>query len=198
MLESGGLDTQRMRIPIGEVYSFFLVVAAMLLVAIYLQGIFWVFVLFALIDGLATFLRIGILVTVSRLSFAFTFLVLTSVSFGVVSIILETLSLIAILDISFLLREIKHHTGSDLWRILVARLVSYVYTLVPAGIFSAGVLYLTSSAFSNGISSDIAITLLGVSSVTVFLIILFLARAFRVSKSEIDPSKPPGQTSESK
>ncbi|MDA4129588.1 MAG: hypothetical protein OK457_02345, partial [Thaumarchaeota archaeon] len=133
MQELEELDTQRMRIPIGEVYSFFLVVAAMLIAAIYLPSIFWIFVLFALIDGLATFFRISILISVNRLSFAFATVVLTSANFGVVPIILETLSLIAILDISFLLREIMHHTSSDLWRILGSRLVSYVYTLVPAG-----------------------------------------------------------------
>jgi len=182
MQEPRELDTQRIGILIGEVYSFFLVAGAIVIAAIYLQSVFWIFVLFALIDGLGTVLRIGLLVTVSRLIFAFTTLVLTSASFGVVSIILETLFLIGLLDISFLLREVKHHTHRDLWRILGSRFVSYFYTLGPAGILSLGVLYLGSSVISNASSPDIAVTVLGVSSVTAFLIIIFLVRSFRVQK----------------
>jgi len=151
----------------------------MLISAIILQPFFWLFVMFALVDGLATLFQIGLVVSVSRIAFAFTFIVLNSANFGVLAITTETLALIAVLDFSFLLREIKQHAGNDILNILGSRLGSYLYTLVPAGIFSTGVLYIASLPLSNGVNSEIAITLLGVTSTAILLIILFVARTFR-------------------
>ena len=107
----------------------------MLSAAIIFPAVFWLFVLFALIDGAATLYRIGIAISLNRIAFAFVFLLLSSVAFEVVSIIVETIVLTGILDISFLLRQVKQHTLQDLLAILGSRLGSYLYTLVPAGIF---------------------------------------------------------------
>ena len=167
----------------GEIYSFVLVAGIMLSGAIDLPAVFWLFVLFALVDGAATLYRIGIAISVNRIAFAFVFLLLSSVAFGVVTMILETIVLIGILDLSFLLRQVKQHTPRDFLAILNSRLGSYLYTLVPAGIFSGGILYLASPAFSSGVPADFAITLLGISSVAAFLVILFVASNVRPQKA---------------
>ena len=167
----------------GEIYSFVLVACVMLSGAIIFLPVFWLFVLFALVDGAATLYRIGIAISVNRIAFTFGFLLVSSVAFGVVSIILETIVLIGILDVSFLLRQVRQHTPQDLLAILGSRLGSYLYTLVPAGIFSAGILYLASPIFSSGVPADFAITLLGISSVAAFLVILYVARNLRPQKA---------------
>jgi hypothetical protein len=167
----------------GVIYSFILVASAMIVAALVFLPVFWIFVLFALVDGLATQFRVGILVSLNRIVFVFVLLLVSSVNFGVLSIILEVLVLIAVIDISFLLRELRQHTRQDLINILSNRLRSYIYTIVPVGIFSSGILYLAAAPLSSGVSANYAISLLGLSSAAAFLIILFVIRAFRSEKS---------------
>ena len=90
--------------------------------------------------------------------------------------ILETAALIALLDISFLLRQIRQHTQHDLSTILFSRLRSYLYTLVPAVILSSGLTYLGASSLSIAVNSQYAILDLGLASVVVFAIIVSVAR----------------------
>src|SRR5579871_915922 len=162
------------RVERGEIYSFLLIAAVMVAAAVVFLPLFWLFILFALIDGTATLLRVGLAVSLNRIAFGFVLLLLSSLTFSVVSIVLETIFLIALLDTSFLLRQVMQHTTRDLIAVLSSRFNSYLYTLVPAGVFSLGILYLASPPFSSGVPPDFAITLLGVSSVAAFLVILFL------------------------
>ncbi|MFI5421381.1 MAG: hypothetical protein ACHQ1H_10485, partial [Nitrososphaerales archaeon] len=147
----------------GEIYSFILAASVMIAAALVFLPVFWIFVLFALVDGLATRFRVGIIVSVNRVAFVFVLLLL-SVNLGVLSIIVEILVLIVVMDASFLLRELRQHTRQDLINILSNRLKSHIYTIVPAGIFSSGILYLASAPFSNGVGPNYAISLLGASS----------------------------------
>ncbi len=163
----------------GELYSFFLVASAIIAAAVFFLTVFWIFVLFALIDGLGTQFRIGFALSVNRVAFVFVVLLLSSASFGVLSIIVEILVLLVTVDLSFLLRELRQYRRQDLYNILSYRLRSYIYTVVPAGVFSAGVLYVASAPFSNGVSPSFAISLLGISSVAAFLVVLFVIRTFR-------------------
>ncbi|MFI5421746.1 MAG: hypothetical protein ACHQ1H_12325 [Nitrososphaerales archaeon] len=167
----------------GVLYSFILVASAMIIAALVFLPVFWIFALFALVDGLATQFRVGTLVSVNRIAFVFVLLLVSSVNFGVLSIILESLVLIAVIDISFLLRELRQHTQQDLIDILSNRLRSYIYTIVPAGIFSSGILNLAAAPVSSGVSPNYAISMLGLSSAAAFLIVLFVIRAFRSEKS---------------
>ncbi|MFI5422116.1 MAG: hypothetical protein ACHQ1H_14220, partial [Nitrososphaerales archaeon] len=115
----------------GVLYSFILVASAMIVAALVFLPVLWIFVLFALVDGMATQFRVGTLVSVNRIAFVFVLLLVSSINFGVLSIILEILVLIAVIDISFLLRELRQHTRQDLIDILSNRLRSYIYTIVP-------------------------------------------------------------------
>ena len=173
----------RASVRAGELYSFFLIAGAMVAAALAFLPVFWIFVLFVLIDGLAVRFRIGIASTVNRIAFVFVLLLLSSASFGVLSMIGETLALLVILDISFLLRELRQCSREDLYNIVTSRVRSYAYTIVPAGVFSFGVLYLASTTFSSAVGQGYAISLLGISSVAAFLVVLFVIRAFRPEKS---------------
>jgi len=93
----------------------------------------------------------------------------------VLGMILGTVLVIAFLDVIFLVRRVR--SRSDFVPIIANRLRSYLYTLIPAALFSTGLTYVGLSVVSiNTVSAD-AIFELGLASIAVFLLILFLARS---------------------
>jgi len=162
----------------GELLSFLLVAATMLSSSLFFPSFYWVFILFAIIDGLSTRYKSGLALSLDRIVFAFIILLLSAESLGldVLLMILETAALIALLDISFLLRQIRQHSQRDLFTILWSRLRSYLYSLVPAVLLSSGLTYLGASSLSFAVNSQFAILELGLASAAVFVIILGVAR----------------------
>jgi len=150
----------------------------MLSSSLFFPSFYWVFILFAIIDGLSTRYKSGLALSLDRIVFAFIILLLSAESLGldVLLMILETAALIALLDISFLLRQIRQHSQRDLFTILWSRLRSYLYSLVPAVLLSSGLTYLGASSLSFAVNSQFAILELGLASAAVFVIILGVAR----------------------
>jgi hypothetical protein len=165
-------------LEIGELLSFLLVAATMLSSSLFFPSFYWVFILFAIIDGLSTRYRSELALSFDRIVFAFVILLLSAGSLGldVLLMILETAALIALLDISFLLRRIRQHSRHDFLTILFSRLRSYFYTLVPAAILSSGLTYLGASSLFFAVNAQYAILELGLASATVFVIILSVVR----------------------
>jgi len=165
-------------IETGELLSFLLIAATMLSSSLFFPSFYWVFILFAIIDGLSTRYSSEFVLSLDRIAFAFIILLLSaeSLRLDVLAMILETAALIALLDISFLLRQIRQHSQHDLSTILFSRLRSYLYTLVPAVILSSGLTYLGASSLPFAINSQYAILELGLASAAVFVIILSVAR----------------------
>jgi hypothetical protein len=162
----------------GELLSFLLTVATMLFSSLFFRPFYWVFILFALFDGLATLYKYGLVLSINRIAFAFIVLLLSAVSLGVdvLAIILETVALIMILDLSSLLRKVSYHSTRDFSTIISSRFHSYLYTLVPATVLSIGLTYLGAASFSAAINSQYAILGVGLASVAVFAIIFLAAR----------------------
>ncbi|HXQ93128.1 MAG TPA: hypothetical protein VN739_08990 [Nitrososphaerales archaeon] len=162
----------------GELLSFLLVAATMLSSSLFFPSFYWVFILFAIIDGLSTRYKSELALSLDRIFFAFIILLLSAESLGldVLLMILETAALIALLDISFLLRQIRQHSQHDLSTILSSRFRSYLYTLLPAALLSSGLTYLGASSLSFAVNSQYAILELGLASAAVFVIILGVAR----------------------
>jgi len=162
----------------GELLSFLLVAATMLSSSLFFPSFYWVFILFAIIDGLSTRYKSELALSLDRIFFAFIILLLSAESLGldVLLMILETAALIALLDISFLLRQIRQHSQHDLSTILSSRFRSYLYTLLPAALLSSGLTYLGASSLSFAVNSQYAILELGLASAAVFVIILGVVR----------------------
>jgi len=165
-------------IETGELLSFLLVAATMLSSSLLFPSFCWVFILFALIDGLSTRYKSELALSFDRIVFSFIILLLSAESLGldVLAMILETVGLIALLDISLLLRQIRQHTRHDFSTIIFSRLYSYLYTLVPAAILSSGLTYLGAFSLSFAVNPQYAILELGLASAAVFVIILSVAR----------------------
>lgn len=162
-------------LEIGEVISFAVTAAVMLASSLVFPSFYWLFILLALSDGLATRFENELLLSFDRIFYAVVVVFPGAVVLGldVPGMILETVLLIAFVDIVFLLRQIR--SESDFIPIIASRLRSYVYTLVPAGLFAAGLTYIGVSVISASMVSANAILELGLTSAAVFLLILFLA-----------------------
>lgn len=167
----------RRALETGEVLSFVLAAGVMLSSSIIFPSYLWLFILLALIDGLATRFRSGRLLILDRIAYALVVIILGAISLGfdAPGMILETIALITFLDFVSLLRQIRARSRSDFLTIISARLRSYLYTLVPAAVFSAGLTYIGALTIGITIGPANAILALGLASIAVFLIILFMA-----------------------
>ena len=164
-----------------EIYSLVLVIASMSLCTVFLIQYYWLFLVLAFSDIVSTRYRINEFLALDRLAFAFIVLILTATTlrFGVLEIIIETLALIVLIDFSYFLRQIKVYPQSRdvLFEMLGPKLRSYSYSLLPAGVFSFGMIYLLSSIFtipkiSLAINPSNSVLYLGLASIGVFGVIL--------------------------
>jgi hypothetical protein len=161
----------------GELVSFLLAAAAMLLSSVFFPAYYWIFVFLAVIDGLGTATRIDFVVTIDRLVYSLLVLLLGGILFGlsVLPMILETVGMIALLDQLFLIRRIHWQSSSDFFQIIVRRLRSYLFTLVPAAVFSIGLIYISALGIGVRFAPANTILELGLGSITVFGILLYMA-----------------------
>jgi len=162
-----------------EIYSFALIVASMFVSSLFLlPSYYWLFLALALVDALSTRFRLDGVVATDRMIFAFVLLALSTqvLGFGILDIMVETVLLIGLLDVSFLLRKIK---GSGGWLIVGLRLRSYLYTLVPALLFSFGMVYIYSELVGARpalTSSSIAVLELGLAAFSLLVLVAVVVR----------------------
>jgi hypothetical protein len=162
----------------GEVLSFATTAVVMLSSSIFFPDYYWLFIFLALIDGTTTSLRSERVLTLDRIFFALVVLVLGSFAtgFDILAMILETATVIVILDLLFLIRKYWTRSRADFLAIVFQRFRSYAYSLLPAVVFSAGLIYLGSVSIGARLGQSNAILEVGIASIGVFLIILFAAR----------------------
>jgi hypothetical protein len=139
---------------------------------------YWFFILLAVIDGAATRFRSELVLSLDRIFYAFVLIVFGSLFFGfdALSMITETVLVIALVDLLFLIRRIPGRSGSDFTGIISQRFRSYTFTLLPAGILSIGLTFLGGLVIGVSLVPRSPILELGLSSIAVFLLILFATR----------------------
>ncbi|MHB8567153.1 MAG: hypothetical protein ACYC7D_11545 [Nitrososphaerales archaeon] len=164
------------RIESTELFSFLLVAGSMLASAIiFFPGYFVFFVVLALIDGASTYAKVRLFLSLDRALFGLALILMSAIlaSFSVLELIVETLLLIAVLDFSFMLRGLSPSGNS--WSIVRTRLKSYLFSIVPAGVFAIGTVYIYSVVLLS--SAPEPVLELGLASAGTFLLILYLMRA---------------------
>lgn len=163
-----------------DVCSFLLFLSMNAFAVALLTNIYWFFLLLVLIDGAATLFCINLMLSLDRLAFAFLLVVLsaTVLSFNIVYLVLEMLSLVALLDFSFLLRRVSSTKFES--TILKRRLTSYADTLVPSFFISYAVVYLFSFIPK---SQTLAAPIFAISSVGAIFVILVVVRSLSPSFS---------------
>ncbi len=169
-------DLQR-PLELGEVLSFAATAAVMLSSTLFFPEYFWLFILLALVEGISTRFRTERVLSLNRIFFAFILILLGAEALGLdaLGMILETVVVIAIMDLLFLLRRTRARSRADFISIISRRLNSYLFTLFPAAIFSVGLTYLGTVTIGASIGPANAILGLGLASFIVFLIILFVS-----------------------
>ncbi len=171
-------EERRGALETGEVLSFVITAGVMLSSSLLFPSFYWLFILFALVDGLSTRFRNNLVLSLDRICYALIVILLGAAALGlnVIAMISTTVAVIALLDFLFLLRQIRSGSRSDFFAIILQRFRSYLYTLVPAGVFAAGLTYIGAAAIGASVGPANAILELGLASIAVFLIILFVAR----------------------
>jgi hypothetical protein len=158
-----------------EIYSFALIVGSMFVSSLFLlPSYYWLFLILAFVDALSTRYRQDSLVAIDRMTFAFVLLLLSAqvLGFGILYIMVETVLLIGLLDVSFLMRKIK---GSGGLSIVGLRLRTYLYSLVPALLFSFGMVFIYSEllgARAALTSSPTAVLELGLASFALMVLVV--------------------------
>ncbi len=168
-------DSRRVLEP-NEILSFVLTAGVMLFSSLLFPAAYWLFILLTFVDGLATAFRNDSVLSVDRSIYALGVLVLGAIDFriSVVPMILEAVSVIALMDFLFLVRKTRSRSTKDFFQIILRRLESYAVALLPAAIFSIVLIYLGGLAIGTTIGSTNAILEFGLASITVFAIILYV------------------------
>jgi hypothetical protein len=171
------MEDSRQVLEPGEIVSFLLTAGTMLLSALFFPAEYWLFIFLTIVDGFATAFRNNTVISVDRSAYALAVLVLGGIALrlSIIPMILETVSVIALIDLLFLVRRMRARSTQDFFKILLRRLESYVYTLVPAAVFSSALIYLGTLALGTSIGPVNAILELGLASIAVFVIILYAA-----------------------
>ena len=96
----------RVYVRTEEILSFVVTAGVMLISSFFFPTYYGVFIFLAIVDGLSTGIHNELLISLDRLSYAFIVLVLGGIALGlsIIPMILETVSVIAQIDILFLLR----------------------------------------------------------------------------------------------
>ena len=135
-----------------------------------------VFAFLVVLDTLGTLASIDIIVSADRgLYFIITlFLILLKFPLNIFSLSIEVIGLVALLDFSYLLRRVDG-TAVD-YTVLINRVKSYAYTMLPAFLLTYLLLYLYS--FNLQFSLLEAALALGLSTVGIFVSIYAVIRFF--------------------
>jgi len=159
----------------GEILSFVLTAGVMLFSSFFFPEAYWLFILLTFIDGVATAFSNDTVISIDRATYALTVLVLGGITLklSILPMVLETVMVIALMDLLFLVRRTRARSRKDFFQILLLRLGSYVFTLLPATVFSVGLIYLGGFTIGATIGPGNAILGLGLASIAVFLIILY-------------------------
>lgn len=164
------------RIQIPELIAFLLAASTMLGSGLILfQHYLLYFIVLTAIDGLSTLARIRLFLALDRTIFALSLMLMTAIlaKFTVVELVLEVLVLVTIVDVSMLLQRLTH-TGDPI-DIIRSRLRSYLFTILPAAVFSLGMIYIYSiiilfpAAFSQVLE-------LGLAATGVFVLLWYFVR----------------------
>jgi len=141
----------------------------------------WLFFGLAILDGYLTYFRADGLISFERVAFGFFAILLTVgvAGFGILSLMVEIILVIALLDFSLLLRRVRH--SDEHVRIVMIRLRSYLVSLVPALVFSFAMVYLYSVVFS---APREPILPLGLASAGIFVLVLVVARLMLSANSQ--------------
>jgi hypothetical protein len=163
-------------LEIGEVVSFAATTVVMLSSSLFFPAYYWLFILLAVVDGLATRFRREHFLVLDRIFFALFVLVLGAMAFGlaVIPMITETIAVIALIDFLFLIRRMRTRSRTDFFAILGQRGRSYLFTLVPAAVFSVGLSYFGEITIISDVGPQNAILELGLASLVVFLVIFLV------------------------
>jgi hypothetical protein len=158
----------------SEASSFLLFCVLSLAAVALFSGYYVIFVIIVAVDGLATLANSDSVVSVDRSTFFLALLVLSVAqgSHDLLFLFLEIVLVIAALDFSFLLRRLGG-TVVDA-SVIMSRLESYAYTLVPAFLLSYSLTFLYS--FISGISFPEPLVLLAVSSTAALFAIYAVSR----------------------
>ena len=137
-------------------------------------GYYVPFVVLLYVDGIATLVNFEIAVSADRSVFFLALLALTvfTGSHGLLFLFLETLVVIAALDVSFLLRGLAGTLVEA--SVIGSRLRSYLYTLVPAFLFSYLAVY--AYTFAADFSSAEPVVLLIASSSAALVAVYAISR----------------------
>jgi hypothetical protein len=171
------MEDSRQVLEPGEILSFLLTAGAMLLSIFFFPSEYWLFIFLTIVDGFATAFRNDAVISVDRSSYGLAVLVLGGIALrlSIIPMILETVSVIALIDLLFLVRRMRARSTEDFFKILLRRLESYIYTIIPAAVFSSGLIYIGTLAVGTSIGPVYAILELGLASIAVFVIILYVA-----------------------
>lgn len=138
---------------------------------------FWpLFAFLVVLDMLGILSSVDLLVSVDRGFFFIIalFLILLKFPLNIFSLSIEVLGLVALLDFSYLLRKVDG-TGVD-FSVLVKRVKSYAYTMLPAFLLTYILLYLYS--FNLQFSLLEAALALGLSTVGIFVSVYAMIKFF--------------------
>jgi hypothetical protein len=169
------MDDSKRVLEQGEILSFVLTAGVMLFSSFFYPAAYWLFILLTFIDGIATAFSNDMVISIDRATYVLTVLILGGITLqlSIFPIILETVAVVALMDLLFLIRRTRARSSKDFLQIILHRLESYVFTLLPAAIFSAGLIYLGGFVLGATIGPGNAILGLGLASIVVFLIILY-------------------------
>ena len=161
----------------SEIHSLLLIVLPMLVSGlVFFHAYLWLFIILALADLGGTLYGSETSLALDRFAFAVLLLVFSAAKGSVVELILEASALTALLDFSFFLRRIKNPQGG-LYSVARFRLVSYLYSLVPATAISTVLVFELSSLYSPRlVNPSLAPFELGVGSIAVLASIVALTR----------------------
>ena len=103
------MENSRQVLEPGEILSFLLTAAAMLLSALFFPVEYWLFIFLIIVDGFATAFRNDVVISVYRAGYALAVLVLGGIALrlSIIPMILETVSVIALVDLLFLVQRTR-------------------------------------------------------------------------------------------
>jgi hypothetical protein len=161
-----------------ETVSFMIIFAAGIFASIVLRPIFWLFFFILLVDGLATLGHNDAMIAIDRVGFGIILLVgsLVLLNLSAIFLIMETLTIFVIIDVSLLVRKVAFTTVEP--SLIARNMGSYGLTIAGSLAISYIAIFLYQS-FS--LSAGVTISALGIASAGVLAIVFFSVRSLRNS-----------------
>jgi hypothetical protein len=161
----------------------FAIFAILNIAAMIVEGKFFGFYIVLLaVDLVATLLDSGTTIQFDRGIFVLLFIVLGSFSgqFGALQSMTAVLAVVTTIDFTIFLRKLEDTKVSN--RVILKRLQSCLYTIVPTFLISYAVIYLYSQITITG---RLSVFVIGMGSVVAFLIIYFLVQNIANPKARV-------------